>query len=180
MHKGLFITGTGADVGKTFVSALLIKALQENGYHVGYYKAAMSGNQRLADGSLQPGDAAYVKQISGISQPLEQMCSYVYEQAVSPHLAARLEGNPVELEVIIKEFAERSQEYDYLTMEGSGGALCPIRFDEKQILLTDIIQALQLPCLIAVSYTHLDVYKRQHSIQARHWLFLTKEKRWEL
>ena len=65
-----------------------------------YYKAAMSGNQRDADGHLIPGDALHVKEVSGISQPLETMCPYVYEAAVSPHLASRLEGDPVQMEVV--------------------------------------------------------------------------------
>ncbi len=57
-----------------------------------YYKAAMSGNERRADSSLIPGDALQVKTMSGIRQPLEEMCPYIYETAVSPHLASRLEG----------------------------------------------------------------------------------------
>ena len=96
MAKGIFITGTGTDVGKTYITALLVKKLQEAGVKAAYYKAAVSGNQRGEQGLL-PGDAIYVKQISEISQPLDTMVPYIYEQAVSPHLAARREGNPVEL-----------------------------------------------------------------------------------
>ena len=66
MSKGLFITGTGTDVGKTFVSGLILKKLRESGKNAAYYKAAMSGNDRRADGSLIPGDALYVKEVSGI------------------------------------------------------------------------------------------------------------------
>ena len=86
MAKKIFITGTGTDVGKTFVTGLLVKKLQENGLGAAYYKAAMSGNERTKDGTLVPGDALYVKQVSGITQPLAQMCPYIYETAVSPHL----------------------------------------------------------------------------------------------
>ena len=93
MSKKLFITGTGTDIGKTFVSGLILKKLRQNGVHSAYYKAAMSGNHRRPDGSLIPGDAMYVKEISGIEQPLEEMCPYVYEHAVSPHLASVLENS---------------------------------------------------------------------------------------
>lgn len=41
MAKALFITGTGTDVGKTFVTGLIVKKLQENGKKAAYYKAAM-------------------------------------------------------------------------------------------------------------------------------------------
>lgn len=104
MTKKLFITGTGTDVGKTFVTGLILKKLHESGLDAAYYKAAMSGNERRPDGSLIPGDALHVKNVSGISQSLQGMCPYVYEAAVSPHLASRLEGNPVQMEVVKQGF----------------------------------------------------------------------------
>lgn len=148
MAKTLFITGTGTDVGKTYVTALILKKLRENGYSAAYYKAAMSGNERLPDGRLLPGDALHVKKISGISQPLSEMCPYIYETAVSPHLASRLEGNPVRMDVVRQGFHKVCAQYDYVTMEGSGGILCPLCYDEAKIELTDIIKELSLSCLL--------------------------------
>ena len=46
MAKKLFITGTGTDIGKTYVTGLILKKLQESGRRAAYYKAAMSGNER--------------------------------------------------------------------------------------------------------------------------------------
>lgn len=146
-HK-LFVTGTGTDVGKTYVTGLILKKLKETGRNAAYYKAAMSGNDRRSDGSLIPGDALHVKMISGIAQPLAEMCPYVYENAVSPHLASRIEGNPVQLQVVKQQFEKVCSHYDYVTMEGSGGILCPICFDETKIQLEDIIQELQLSSLL--------------------------------
>lgn len=148
MSKNLFITGTGTDVGKTFVAGLILKKLHESGRSAAYYKAAMSGNQRQEDGSLIPGDALFVQQISGISQPLEEMCPFVYEKTYSPHLAARLEGGPVDMQTVEEGFSRLAQQYDYLTMEGSGGILCPVRWDEQKIWLEDVVQRLQLSCVI--------------------------------
>lgn len=148
MSKKLFITGTGTDVGKTYVSGLILKKLKESGVSAAYYKAAMSGNERSADGSLIPGDALHVKRVSGISQPLEEMCPYVYETAVSPHLASQMEGNPIQMEVVLEGFRKACQGYEYVTMEGSGGILCPICFDEKEIWLPDVVKACDLGCLI--------------------------------
>ncbi|MDD6811112.1 MAG: dethiobiotin synthase [Lachnospiraceae bacterium] len=148
MSKNIFITGTGTDVGKTYVTGLILKKLKESGRKTAYYKAAMSGNERRPDGSLIPGDALQVKDMSGIEQELEEMCPYIYETAVSPHLASRLEGNPVQLSVVEKNFRKVCEKYDYVTMEGSGGILCPICFDEKEIWLEDIIKKLGLSCLI--------------------------------
>lgn len=148
MAKGIFITGTGTDVGKTYVTALIVKKLKEAGVRTAYYKAAVSGNIRGEHG-LIPGDAAYVKEVSGITQPLEEMVPYIYEQAVSPHLAAVQEGNLIELPVVTQGYRELDKKYEYITMEGSGGILCPLRCDDKQeIWLEDVVQALQLPCIV--------------------------------
>lgn len=148
MSRGLFITGTGTDVGKTYVTALIVKKLHETGKNPGYYKAAMSGNVRREDGTLIPGDAAFVKEISKIEQPLEQMCPYVYEHAYSPHLASRIEGNPVSLQQVKKGFENVCMSHDYVTVEGSGGILCPINYDGEKIWLEDVIKELKLPTVI--------------------------------
>ena len=148
MSKSLFITGTGTDVGKTYVTGLVLKKLKDSGVNPAYYKAAMSGNERRPDGSLIPGDALSVKEVSGIAQPLEDMCPYIYENAYSPHLAARIEGQQVELPVVEEGFRRVSGAYDYVTVEGSGGILCPIRYDGEKILLEDVIKALHLSCLL--------------------------------
>ena len=148
MAKKIFITGTGTDVGKTYVTGLIVKKLKESGMNAAYYKAAMSGNERTEEGMLLPGDAQYVKTVSGIEQPLACMCPYVYEAAVSPHLASRIEGNPVMLQKVVKGFEEVCRQYDYVTMEGSGGILCPICFDERELWLEDVIRELGLSSLI--------------------------------
>ena len=143
MAKKLFVTGTGTDVGKTYVTGLILKKLHQSGE-----TAAMSGNDRGPDGTLYPGDALRVKELSGIPQPVEEMCPYVYEQAVSPHLAARWEGRPVQAEVVYAGFARLCAAYSWVTMEGSGGILCPIRLEEPPIWLPDLVQGLGLGCLL--------------------------------
>ena len=148
MSRNIFITGTGTDVGKTYVTGLIVKKLRESGADAAYFKAAMSGNERRPDGSLIPGDALQVKNMSGIRQPLEEMCPYVYETAVSPHLASRLEGNPVRMEAVLEGFHKVCEEYEYVTMEGSGGILCPVCFDEADIRLPEVVKACDLGCLM--------------------------------
>lgn len=148
MSKGLFITATGTDVGKTYVTALLVKRLRQAGLNAGYYKAALSGAEVQPDGSLLPGDAAFVASIAGIPEAPEQLVSYIYEEAVSPHLAALREGRPVEMSKIKADYAAALAKYDYVTMEGSGGIICPIRWDEEHLLLEDIIKELGLGVLI--------------------------------
>ena len=63
MGKGLFITGTGTDIGKTYVTGLIVKKLRDAGYNGGYYKAALSGAEPDEHGILQPGDALHVNRL---------------------------------------------------------------------------------------------------------------------
>lgn len=150
MSKNIFLTGTGTDIGKTYIAGLITKKLQETGMHPAYYKAAMSGNDKRDDGSLIPGDALHVKTASGIPQPLEEMCPYVYERAYSPHLASRIEGGLVDMERVRAGFEDVCENYDLVTVEGSGGILCPIRFEPNgpKILLEDIVRELELSSLL--------------------------------
>lgn len=68
---------------------------------------------------------------------------------MSPHLAARIEGNPVDPETVKADFDRVKKEFVYVTVEGSGGIVCPIRWDEEQeILLEDIVKMLHLNTLV--------------------------------
>ena len=80
MSKGIFITGTGTDVGKTYVTGLIVKKLHDAGKKAAYYKAAMSGNEKDSQGKLIPGDAVSVKNISGIEQSIDTMCPMYMRQ----------------------------------------------------------------------------------------------------
>lgn len=146
MAKGIFITGTGTDIGKTFVTALIVKKLKTSGENAAYYKAALSGADEV-NGKLVPGDADYVYRITGLKGDPSAAVSYTYKNAYSPHLAAIVEGNPVELDTIAIDFKAISEDCDYVTVEGSGGIICPIRYDKK-IMLEDIIKRLKLSTII--------------------------------
>ena len=148
MSKALFVTGTGTDTGKTYVTGLIVKKLLEAQKNPADYNAAMSGNDRRPDGTLIPGDALAVQTMSGIDQSLTSMCPYVYEHAYSPHLASRLEGNPVVMDIVKHGFADVAADYDYVTVEGSGGILCPICFDEARIQLEDVVKELHLSSIL--------------------------------
>ena len=147
MSKKIFITATGTDIGKTFITALIVKKLRDAGYNAGYYKAALSGAD-ITENGIIPGDAYYVNKIANINETMDNLVSYVYKEAVSPHLASQIEGNPVEMNKVIEDFNNSLSKYDYLTMEGSGGIVCPIRYDHKKIMLEDIVKELGLSTLI--------------------------------
>ena len=147
MSRTLFLTATGTDVGKTYVTALIVKRLREAGINAGYYKAALSGAEECG-GRLVPGDADFVARAGGMTEPPESLVSYVYKNPLSPHLAAQIEGNPPELDAIKRDFACALKKYDYLCVEGCGGIVCPIRWGERKIMLEDIIKACSLAVVI--------------------------------
>ena len=148
MGKALFITGTGTDIGKTYVTGLIVKKLHDAGLRAGYYKAALSGAETLADGTLLPGDALHVAQIAGLAAE-DASVSYIYRDAVSPHLAAQIENRPMDFDKVEQDFKQAQERTDYLTVEGSGGIICPLRWDDvEHVVLDDLILRLGLSALV--------------------------------
>ena len=151
LSKGLFVVGTGTDIGKTYVTGLLLKYIRDNGYNATYFKAALSGAIKDENDSLVPGDAVEVLTMAGLEEDTDFLVPYIYETAVSPHLA-QIEGNPVDLGVVKDAYEKVSQKYDYIVMEGSGGIVCPIRYEgkdnENNIMLEDIIKHLGLDVIL--------------------------------
>ena len=105
MGKALFITGTGTDVGKTYVTGLIVKKLRTAGYRAGYYKAALSGAEPDEHSVLVPGDVRHVQEAAGIPPGGPAAVSYVYREAVSPHLAALWNDRPIDPERVRADFA---------------------------------------------------------------------------
>lgn len=144
MAKTIFITATGTDIGKTYVSGLIAKHIKDKGLNIGYYKAALSGSNDIKDS-----DAWYIKQQADLLDSYDEMVSYTYKHAYSPHLAAQIEGNPPDIKIIKNAYKDISKKHDYMIVEGSGGIICPIRYDSNQkIFLEDIIKELNIPSLI--------------------------------
>ena len=148
MIKGLFITGTATDIGKTYVTSRIIKELKQQ-YHVGYYKAALSGAE-IVDGIMIPGDKENVSKYANLKET-DCKVSYLYKDAYAPHLAAKKTNDPVELTVVEKDLHDLSKNHDIVVIEGSGGIICPLRDDDKQIMLTDVMKFAGYPLIIVTS-----------------------------
>ena len=148
MGKALFVTGTGTDIGKTYVTGLIVKCLRDAGLSAGYYKAALSGAEVAADGTLLPGDALHVARVAGLD-PADVTVSYVYRDAVSPHLAAQIEHRPMDFAKVAEHYRRAKERTDYLTVEGSGGMICPLRWDDDEhVVLDDLAVRLGLAALV--------------------------------
>lgn len=151
MNKTLFVTGTGTDVGKTYVSALILKKLVALGESAGYYKAAMSGDKTDDLGNPVAEDAEYAKRISGIEQSVESMCPYVFSKPCSPHLAAKSSGEQIDGETIMSGYGAVLSRCGYVVAEGSGGIVCPLRYDSQKLFLSDVILKMNAPCVIVAN-----------------------------
>lgn len=148
MAKKIFITGTGTDVGKTYISALIVKKMRESGFNCGYFKPVISGVTEMC-GHLMESDANYVIEKAKIPTNPEECLSYYWQEAVSPHLAAKRKNQEIDINKIKYDFAQINKKYDYLLIEGAGGITCPLKIDkEENYLLKDLIWELGLSVII--------------------------------
>lgn len=147
MLKGIFVTGTGTDVGKTYVTARIVKDLKKH-YHLGYYKAALSG-AKVEAGKLIPGDLEYVKRYASLNDD-DCKVSFVYAQAYAPHLAAQKTNELVDLKVIKDDLTLLENDHELVVIEGSGGIVCPLR-DDKLIMLSDVMLLANYPLIIVTT-----------------------------
>lgn len=153
MSKSIFITGTGTDIGKTYISALIMKKMIRENMNACYFKPVLSGAEKK-DGKIYAGDIEYVKEISGLKEDADNMGSFIYEYPASPHLSAKLENNPFNMEKVVQDYNKLSEKYDYILIEGAGGIFCPFTDDFEPVYTKEIINALNTSCIL-VSNTAL-------------------------
>ncbi|MBO6258564.1 MAG: dethiobiotin synthase [Succinivibrio sp.] len=142
--RAVFVTGTGTDIGKTYVSAVIARTLHERHLKIGYYKAAVSG----AD-SIEQSDAGFVNTYASLGQDNNTLLSYLYKRPLSPHLAARYEQRFADLDSIKKSFLSLSRSYDYVLSEGAGGIVCPVVYEpDLKLMYSDILKSFGIPTLV--------------------------------
>ena len=130
------------------------------GINAGYFKPALSGAEREG-GRLVPGDARWVCRTAGLPGDPADYVAYLYEQAVSPHLAARLEGPPIELAAILERQRAVGERFAYLVAEGCGGLFCPLREGEPPLLLADVAAAIGFDLLLVASVPSMRRWSRR-------------------
>lgn len=142
---GFFITGTDTEIGKSHVTASLGRTLSEHGIAATPRKPIASGCILQADGSLLSEDAALLHHHFETQDSLDQVCPYLFEPAVSPHLAMQSAGQSLTIE----KLAENCQPIDgqLVFVEGAGGFYSPIAADG---LNSDLAQTLGYPVILVV------------------------------
>jgi dethiobiotin synthase len=144
MNRGVVVTGTGTDVGKTIVTGALLRMLRAAGIDAVSMKPVQTGAQA---GMVAPDlrvhwDAAGIEP-GGAGGAL--MAPYVYEPACSPHLAARLAGRAIDIDRIVMCAERLLARHQALIVEGAGGVLVPL--DDTHTNL-DLMVALAMPAIV--------------------------------
>jgi len=146
--KGLFITGTDTNVGKTYIACLIASELKRRGVNVIPKKPVESGCD-LVNGNLQPRDAALLLKASQSNLSLERVCPYRFEAAISPARAAKLTGQKIQLSDLLTACThDNNPETDFLITEGAGGFYSPLCEDG---LNADLAEKLKLPVLLVAN-----------------------------
>jgi len=141
--QGVFITGTGTEVGKTYVGIAIAKALNQRNIKVIPRKPVESGCL-IQDDELIPQDAAALKEAAGYDGSLFEVCPHRFEPPISPVRAAHLANKILTTEQLVSTCLQGSEQ-GFLLVEGAGGFYSPLA---ENGLNADLAVALQLPVLL--------------------------------
>ena len=144
-YRGVMVTGTDTEVGKTVVAAGLARFLRGQGLDVGVMKPVASGAVESEAGGRVSSDVVALVTAACSSDPVEWVNPYCFVPPVAPALAAELEGVAVDLERIGDCFGRLRARHDLTVVEGAGGALTPVA---GKLSVADLAQRLRIPALI--------------------------------
>jgi dethiobiotin synthetase len=122
----IVVVGTGTEVGKTHVSACLLALARAKGRRVAAYKPIATGMDGVCEDAAHHADA-----LAAAYRPP----TFAYKKAVSPHLAAREEGRPIELDVIRRHADQIGLASDFVLIEAAGGLFTPLSETETNVTL---------------------------------------------
>ncbi len=148
MSGGYFVTGTDTGIGKTVVSACLLRALHQHGRKAIYMKPVQTGCEERGGNRIAP-DPEFVAASTGIqgtAQDQDAICPYRLLMPASPHLAARQEKVEIDLARIMRAYARLQARYDKLVVEGAGGVWVPLNSRESML---DLMTRINLPVVVA-------------------------------
>ncbi len=138
--SGLFVTGTGTEVGKSVVSAVIAREAAAAGLRVGVFKPAVSG---LDEGGES--DPELLRRAAGGDRPLEAIAPYSFGPPLSPHLAAELAGAEIEPALVLERAWAAAAGTEWFVCEGVGGLLVPLT---PRWLVRDFAVELGLPLIV--------------------------------
>lgn len=145
--RGFFITGTDTDVGKTWFTAGLLQAFNEQGSRTIAMKPVASGCETI-DGQLRNADAECLLQHMSEQADYHEVNPYRFAPAIAPHIAAAQVGQLIDLEMIRQTTEALARRADVILVEGVGGWLVPLNDTQT---VADLATTLQLPVIMVVA-----------------------------
>lgn len=141
MADGVFVTGTGTEVGKTVVAAAIARTLAARGRAVAVFKPAVTGLDEEGEA-----DHELLRRASGSRQSDAEIAPYRYGPPASPHLTAAEAGEEIEPARLLEAARAARDGAEVLVGEGVGGFLVPLA---GEYLVRDLAVDLGLPLVIA-------------------------------
>jgi dethiobiotin synthetase len=173
MTKGIFITGTDTGVGKTIVSAAIIRVLMKKGIKVGAMKPIETGCKKVEDSEkksmeeLIPSDGLFLKEMAELDDSIDLVTPVRFKEPLAPLVASDLEFGVRSYEVgvqgltkVFNAYEKLSNKYGFLVVEGVGGLLVPIAKRQRAngkgqevYFVVDLIKDLNLPIVVVARPT---------------------------
>lgn len=148
MNNAIFITGTDTDVGKTFVTCLLLKRFNALGLKTFAVKPIASGCEKNSADELRNRDALYLKQHASIKKPYKVVNPIALEKPIAPHIAANDLGVSLSKNFVCQVIKHSIQnDADINLIEGAGGWSVPLNNSE---LFSNVIIELKIPVILVV------------------------------
>ncbi len=141
MTKGLFITGTDTDVGKTAVAVTILQQCVSLGIHCRAYKPVASGTQS------GPSDTDRLWSASGNAGTHDEVCPQSFQLPVAPEQAAAAEGRQVD-DDLLRQGLKPHMLAELVLIEGAGGLFSPL---SHQTLNVDLARDFQIPVVLVDS-----------------------------
>jgi dethiobiotin synthetase len=125
MSRGYFVTGTDTGVGKTLITAALLRRLRESGVKVAGMKPVAAGAVAGPEGRANE-DALLLQAESSVRHPYALVNPWLFEAAVAPHIAASESGVVIDTDRIVQAYETLRASADVVLAEGAGGFLVPL------------------------------------------------------
>jgi dethiobiotin synthetase len=143
-RKGLFVTGTDTGVGKTIVTAGLVRLARRRGLRALGVKPVETGCA-LRAGSLYPEDGAFLVAASENALTLDDVTPFRFSLPASPARAAAMEGRKLTVTDLVEHVIALQEDSDLLVVEGAGGLMVPI---QENLMMIDLVERLGYPVLL--------------------------------
>lgn len=147
MTRGLFVTGTDTDVGKTWLATALLIALRRRGLRAVGMKPVSCGCVETLEGPRNEDALALIKHGSQPTPAYSLVNRYAFVPPIAPHLAATAAGVTIDLASIRRDFEALSGSADVIIIEGAGGWYVPLNEEES---VADLAKSLGLPVVLVV------------------------------